>query len=49
MSIKFRQGWTDQTWQLLDIQVFRLSWEIGVKWFAIEITILNFSVQIDIG
>ncbi len=49
MNIKFRQGWTNFNFKLGDIQFFRISWDIGCYWFDIEITILNFSIQIDIG
>ncbi len=54
MSIKFRQGWTDFCIKTGDIQFFRISWDCDHFfkwdfWCALEITVLNFSIQIDIG
>ena len=48
MNIKFRQGWTNFN-IAKDIQFLRLSWDNGVSWLDIEITILNFSIQINFG
>ncbi len=40
MYIKFRQGWTSFNFKTGDIQFFRISWDIGIKWcyFDLEIT-----------
>ncbi len=51
MYIKFRQGWTDLFDGYVDIQFFRIIWGIDEedrsKYFNSEITILNFSLQIE--
>lgn len=55
MNIKFRQGWTQIRPKMGDIQFFRLTWDFGEytlpneSYFAIELTVFNFSIQIDIG